>query len=279
MRILTHLVVVALVSGSLFCLSPAVASPGANGGAPAAHPKPARDIKIWTNEDLSTLGPRLETASEPVQSEAASTEAAAVASETPAVSFAPEKDPKWYATQLDMLEAELGRLTDQEEQLRQFRATSQGLPTGLNISAPCEGMTTDNRIAQLDARRLEIAQEIDALGDTARANGMSPGVLVEGRGRVNVETELAPEERRQALIDRYRDVSAELAATQDTVASVNDYATSQNVSLIQPDARWGGNMTTNMLQSLRDRRASLSADSASLEDDARLEGVAPGALR
>jgi hypothetical protein len=110
-------------------------------------------------------------------------------------------------------------------------------------------------------------------------NGMSPGILVEGRGRVSLETELTPEQERDALIDRYRDVSDELSATRDTVASVNDYASSQNVFLVQPDARWGGNMTTNMLQGLYDRQSALAADSASLEDDARREGVAPGALR
>ena len=68
----------------------------------------------------------------------------------------PEKDPLWYAQQLAALSAEFDATSIKEERLRQFRTTGSapGVRIGLQLNAPCEGITTDNEIAQLAIRRL-----------------------------------------------------------------------------------------------------------------------------
>src|ERR1700689_969953 len=55
--------------------------------------------------------------------------------------LAPEQDPRWYAQQVTALESELSTIDSHEDELRQFRATSAGLPTGLVLNAPVEGIT------------------------------------------------------------------------------------------------------------------------------------------
>ena len=278
MRMPDRVVSSSLLLASLVFLLPAIAQAGGGVNAPAApRPGPARDIKVWTNDDVAALGARAESTTRPPAVEAAESETVAAEPETPAP-LPPEKDPKWYAMQLDQLESELADVANEEEQLRQFRETSQGLSTGLNIAAPCRGITTDNRIAQLEARRAETERQIDALADTARVNGLPPGILVEGRGRVRVENELTPEEYREALVDRYRDVSDELAQTLNTIELIRAYGASRNIALLQPDLRWGGNLTTNMQRGLYSRESALAGEANSVEDAARKAGLAPAAL-
>lgn len=270
---------VALISLALAV--PVVALAGGGTGAPASpQPQPVRQIKVWTNDDLAALVPRFESTTESTQIQAARPADAAVvspnASDPP---LEPEQDPYWYAEQLTGLESELASVASQEQQLRHFRATSKGLPTGLNVVAPCVGVGTDNLIAMLAARRQEITQELDTLADTARTHGMTPGILVEGRGRVSLVPSLTPEQQQAALLDQYTSLSDELAQTQATIAAMHAEAASRRETLLQPDARWGGNMTTNLLQTLYNRESELQSELSSIEDELRSTGLEPEALR
>ena len=249
---------------SFALLLPAAASAGGGAGAPAPHP--VRDVKVWTNEDVMALGPRFETAAAPAQAPAAQATATSVSAPAAAALVAPGQDPQWYAEQLASLENELAAVSGREQYLRNFRASGTALGTGLNVVAPCEGVGTDSLIAQLAARRMEISREIDALGDTARINGMAPGILVAGRGRANLPA-LTAAQRQQSLEERSRIVSGELAATEATLSAARAEAVSKGVSLLQPDSRWGGNMTTNLLQGLYDRRSTLQSDAAAIEEE------------
>ena len=269
MRIFQPFVFRSTVLASFLFIAPTVALAGGGTPAPASpQPRPATEKKIWTNEDVEALGPRFEAPSQPGQTAQPTPSAAASAGVGMAASAAPlppEKDPLWYSQQLESLESELADVSAHEAALQNFRATSKGLPTGLNVSAPCEGITTDNLIAQLDARRQELEAEIDALGDTARANDMAPGILVDGRGRVNPDVPLSPAIQRAQIEAQLRESSDELAATQDTVSAMNSDAASQNITLLQPDTNWGGNLTTNMQQNLYDRQGELQGQVDSLE--------------
>lgn len=278
MRILHPFVSRLAISASLLLVLPALALAGGATSAPASpQPRPVQQIKVWTNDDLAALGPRFETTSQPAQTQAAPP-AAAAAPKVSAAPLEPERDPRWYARELGALEDELANVSAQEQQLRNFRATSKGMQTGLNVVAPCVGITTDNLIAMLASRRQEIMQQIDALGDTARTNDMPPGILVEGRGRVSAETPLTPEQQEAALLDRYQSLSDDLADTQYTVAAMHAVAASERMTLLQPDARWGGNMTTNLLQGLYDHQSELQSQLSAIQDQARSMGLGTEAL-
>ena len=262
------------ISAGLLLALPALTLAGGGTSAPAPsspRPQPVREIKVWTNEDVEALGPRFESSSQPAPAVAAETAAAKPA--FAAAHVEPGRDPRWYAQQLGALEDELAEVSAHEMQLRNFRATGSTAHTGLNVVAPCVGVGTDNLIAQLDARRREILQQIDAVGDTARTNAMPPGILVEGRGRVSPETPLTAEEQQSALAGRYRDLSADLAQTRDTISGMQSDAASRRITLLQPDSKWGGNLTTNMQQDLYDQQRELRTQISAIEDQVQGGGA------
>ncbi len=261
-----------LFSPMLLVLIPTVVC--ASGAHGAASPKPqgeTKTIKVWTNEDLEALGPRVKPADEPGPPNAAPP--ALVVNLESAPVLPPKKDPRWYAQQLAALDDQLSSVSEQEDQLLHFRQTRTGLPTGLNVVAPCHGITTDNRIADLEARRLEILQELDNLADIARVNDMPPGVLVEGRGLVSAEVPLSPRQQEGRLAERYEHLTGQLAQTQLTLAGMHEDAQAHRETLLQPDSRWGGNMTTNLLQDLYERQSSLEDQIDSTQDQMQRLGM------
>jgi hypothetical protein len=271
--------------GSVALLSVGFAIPAAaaTGGAPAKPPassKPDTQKKIWTNDDVERLNPEFVPGR---AAESGTTSPAIVQSAPPAPSpvtpVDPQQDPRWYAQQRTALDAELAAIDSREEQLREFRSTSAGLPTGLVLNAPCEGITTDNLIAQLESRRQEIAQQIDALGDLARENNLPPGILVEGRGLELIPTPSSAEEQRAEAARVARDASEQLAQVQGEVGSMQDQLSAQGITLLRPTPGEGGNMTTDLLDRLDSRASALQSEISQAEDAAQGLGVAPGDLR
>jgi hypothetical protein len=253
----------------------------------APQPRPDTTSKVWTNEDVIALGAPYRDTSASQADQGTSNQVPVIqvvtvpelAPAAPSAPLNPQQDPRWYGDQLASLEGQLASIDEEEARLREFRATSSGLPTGLNINAPCDGITTDNLIAQLGDRRREINAQIDELGDTARANDFPPGILVEGRGRVETETQLTPEQERAALTKKFQESSDELAQTRQVVADMHEQAAGQGITLLQPTPGDGGNMTTNLLQNLDDRASTLQNQISAVEDDALSAGVEPSALQ
>jgi hypothetical protein len=211
-------------------------SDGASGVAKSAaspQPKPDEEKKIWTNDDFARAGGTFQQIGDAAPTQAAGAlqmtrrQAAAIVREPVVASrpINPEQDPRWYAQQVGPLESELASIESREQQLRDFRATGKGLPTGLNIIAPCEGISTDNLIAQFDAQQQELLQQMDTLEDTARRNGLPPGILVGGRGRVDIESQMTPEEQRAAiaLAAKGYSVDKRKVVLADPIKVVGDY--------------------------------------------------------
>ncbi len=147
--------------------------------APAASPvptavRPDRQKKVFTNDDIDQMWPKEQAATNVAPVPAANASTAVQARRSVAVSRAarativplsPDQDPVRYAAQMEALNAELDSISSREASLRDFRATGTGpgLTIGLQFYAPCDGITTDNAIAQLELRRREIEQQIDEL--------------------------------------------------------------------------------------------------------------------
>ncbi|HEY4710836.1 MAG TPA: hypothetical protein VIH46_11750 [Candidatus Acidoferrales bacterium] len=272
-----------LASVALLSVGFAIPAAAATGGGPAKPPassKPDTQKKIWTNDDVERLNPEfvIGRAREPVTNSAASAQSAPPAPSS-VVPIDPQQDPQWYAQQVTALDAELAAMDSREEQLREFRSTSAGLPTGLVLNAPCEGITTDNLIAQLESRRQEIAQQIDALGDLARENNLPPGILAEGRGLELVPAQSSVEEQRTEAARVARDASEQLAQVQGVVDSMQDQLSVQGITLLRPTPGEGGNMTTDLLDRLDSRANALQSEISQAEDAAQGLGVPPGDLR
>jgi hypothetical protein len=253
-------------------------------GGPPAKPaaKPDQQKKIWTNEDVARLNPDyVEGAGNSATVIAVVPPTFVVTPEGPkpapvvvAVPIAPEQDPAWYGRQLANWQAQLAAVEAREEQLRNFRATSSGLATGLVLDAPVEGITTDNLIANLDSERRDILAQIDALEDMAHSNGFAPGALVAPEG-----PQPTVEEQREALLRTVQSANAQREGIELTKAMMRQQAADLHATLQTPTPGWGGNMTTDLLERLDRQAASLATTVASADDAARSLGVAPADLR
>lgn len=268
-------------------LTLAAGDPAKSAPAPkAAASKPDTQKKVWTNDDVERLNPAFDP-NAPRNSAVASSRPVAKRSVLPApiavvpsAAIDPQKNPGWYAQQLISLQAEQAAIASREDDLRQFRASGNTISTsGLVLNAPCEGITTDNLIAQLEARRQEIEQQIDSLGDVARINGILPGVLADPASYAPAGSQPDAEEQRVALAQQIQNASDQLAQVSGVVADMRDQQAAQNMTLLPPTPGNGGNMTTDLLERLDNRANALQSEISNAEDAARSLGVPPGDLR
>jgi hypothetical protein len=215
---------------ALAFLAPLATFAGNGPAKPAASPKPDEQKKVWTNDDVQRLNPDFVEVSGK-RNVVESTDLSTVVV-TPTgvrrvpvvvaipVPLADQQNPAWYGQQVTELQAQLAAVEGREDQLREelrtFRETASGLPTGLMLNAPTGGISTDNLIANLDAQRQQILAQLDALSDLARSNGLPPGILVEGCGLVQPEVQPSAAEQRIAAESLAQAAAERLAVVQST---------------------------------------------------------------
>jgi hypothetical protein len=276
----------ALLAASIVCGAsiPAYAG-GAGESAAAKQPVPDREKKVFTNDDLEAKFGKPSVAGEMKNAAAvsASTSATPAAPAAPSVRSArreplePEKDPAWYALQTVSLGDEIASIDAEASRYIQFRApgNTPRAGTGLVLNAPCEGLSTDNRIAQLLARRQELEAQIANLQDTARRNDLAPGIFVDAATIAQASqqrTRLTPAQERAALADRADQLSVELSQTQAEVSGMEADTAARRMTLLRPNG-YGGNFTTDLLQRLATQSSLLQNRINSVADDALRAGV------
>jgi len=145
------------------------------------QPPPKKEKKVWMNEDLEGLrdkaGVSVVGQAAPPPSAQASTEEKPATPRAAAAPYVKQKDPKWYRERLAPLRAEAERIDSESRRLREFRASSRGTQAGIALGQNNIPLSPENQIQQLEARRREIQQQINAIEDQARHNGISPGSL------------------------------------------------------------------------------------------------------
>jgi flagellar biosynthesis/type III secretory pathway chaperone len=252
--------------------------------------RPDREKKVYTNDDIDQMWPKPQAVASDSQTYPASAYTPPVARRPAAVSrplstaSAPpsrENNPLWYAAQVESLYAELDSISSRAESLRDFRATGSdaGVTIGLQFDAPCEGITTDNAIEQLAIRRQEIEEQINELQDMALQNGVPPAVFQDPSEILQAaRKQLSPGQQRAALIERQSELIAKLDGVQNQLADMSSEAAAQGIVLLPPTPEWGGNLTTNRIQSLEERAYLLQNALGENEDAARQAGLAPSAL-
>jgi hypothetical protein len=252
--------------------------------------RPDREKKVYTNDDIDRMWPKEPAAASEAQSyptsaptlpaarrSAADSRAAGVATVLPSR----ENNPVWYAAEVASLYAELDSLSNREESLRDFRATGSdaGVTVGLQFDAPCEGITTDNAIQQLAIRKQEIEQQLNELQETAQQNGVPPAVFQDPSEILQAARKpLSPGQERAVLIERQSELTARLDGVQNQLAAMSDQAAAQGIVLLPPTPAWGGNLTTNRIQSLDERANQLQNALSENEDAAKQAGLAPSTL-
>ncbi len=276
--------ILVLLAANVICGNPipAYASGGAEGAA-SKQPVPDREKKVFTNDDLEAKYGKPSVATEMKSSQAitVSAQPAAPAARTSSSvrreRLSPEKDPQWYARQTVSFSDELASIDSEAQRFIQFRApgNTPRAGTGLILNAPCEGLTTDNRIAQLLARRDEIEMQVAELEDTGRRNDMPPGLFVEAPAIVQASRQTAPltaAQQRAALAEKLGQLSDQLGETQAVVAGMHADTAARRMTLLRP-AGYGANMTTDLLQRLGAKSTALQGEISSVADDALRAGV------
>ena len=252
--------------------------------------RPDREKKVYTNDDIDRMWPKEQAAASEAQSNPANASMPAEARRSAAVSRAAgvatvlpsrETNPVWYAAQVASLYAELDSLSNREQSLRDFRATGSdsGVTVGLQFDAPCEGITTDNAIQQLAIRRQEIEQQLNDLQETAQQNDVPAAVFQDPSEILQAARKPpSPGQARAALIERQSELTAKLDGVENQLAGMSNQAAAQGIVLLPPTPAWGGNLTTNRIQSLDDRANQLRNALSENEDAAKQAGVAPSTL-
>jgi len=142
---------------------------------------------LWTNDELQRL------ASRPVTNAPESSTRDTPPSGTHVHEhYARQKDPKWYARQLQPLREELIRTESELKALQQARKYGKGVTGAVAFDHEPEGVNSEGQVEVLQQRRAELLRKIDELEEEARHNGIAPGEL---------RTERVPEEdnRQEAI--------------------------------------------------------------------------------
>jgi hypothetical protein len=246
----------------------------------SAEPAPDREKKVYTNDDIARMRPKdgFAVVSVPqVQAQAGGTAPDGTTLTIQPVS--PEKDPLWYAKQVVDREAELDRIANKEERSLEFRASGStsmlpGVHIGLRLNAPCEGITTDNEIAQLDLRRQEIEEQLGTIADAAQENDLPAGILRDAPAILAAaEKPLTPDEELRALAERQALLADQLNATQDELSYMSDQAAAIGANLQPPTPGFGGNMTTDLIERLDNRANQIQVALDQTDDNARRIGA------
>jgi hypothetical protein len=243
-----------------------------------AAPAPDREKKVYTNDDIDRMWPK-DNFAVVSASQAQPGDTAPDGTTLIIQAVSPEKDPLWYAKQVVVLEAELNRIANKEERSLEFRtsgstSTLPGVHIGLRLNAPCEGITTDNEIAQLDLRRQEIEEQLAAIADTAQQNDLPPGILRDAPAILAAaEKPLTPDEELRALAERQALLIDQLNATQDELSYMSDQAAAIGANLQPPTPGFGGNMTTDLIERLDNRANQIQVALDQTDDNARRIGA------
>jgi hypothetical protein len=275
------------VSLSILFLAAAFASFGAApafdagpGDGPAApKPKPPVEKKIYTNDDLDALsakygGPARSSGSAAI-STPERTPAPSAATAMPVI-LANDQNPVWYAQQMVGMQSQLASIDTEIADLSQYRASAStaapGVSTGFGLYGPFGAITTWNRIDQLERQRQEIEAQMSVLGDTASANGFSPGMLRDS-DRILEAAEnrlvVTPQERQADLARKEKAYSAQLGQVQQTLGSFSQDAAAQNITLNPVRPGFGGSITTNSIQDLDNQATNLRQKISEIQDETR----------
>ena len=259
----------------------------------APRPKPAAEKKIYTNEDLEALAARYGASTVgqaapqalPAPLAARPIPAQSIAQRTAIVTLPPEKDPARYARDYAALEAAIDAIDSEVAQLRNFRASdaapgaeTPGVTVGLDIYAPCNGISTDNKIANLLQQRAALELEISNLEDTAQANGIRLGQLLSAASAAESGA-AAPSASPAVAQAELAQIETRLATIQGEQNSFQQAAANSNAPFtIAPETKFGGTYQSSYLKRLDNQASTLQSQLSAVADEARRNGVPPATL-
>jgi hypothetical protein len=140
---------------------------------PADKPKPK---KVWTDEDLKAPN------SSTLAANAGDSDGGAgVAGNSSRLRYTRDKDPKWYARELQPLRVELAKVDTEIRSLQEARKDGKGASDAVDLEEEPEGVSPDAQMELLKNERGELVRKIDELEEQGRHNAIAPGDLRDER--------------------------------------------------------------------------------------------------
>jgi hypothetical protein len=165
MHAVTLLVVLSIIS---------LGSPKAAAPHHFAHNRAAAPDRIWTNDDVKTLREEapisiIGTTQAFEASVNTSTPREATAERRP---YVKEEDPEWYAQEIEVRRLEIASAEAQLAQIAETEKTGQGVSDVVPLDTEPVGVMLAGTIWVLEHQVLEARNEIKALQDLGRQNGI-----------------------------------------------------------------------------------------------------------
>lgn len=145
----------------------------------AADKEPAKDKKkpkkVWTEDDISKVGGSISIVGDSSSSTAAkgSSQPNAAGSED----AGQRKQVDFYRDQLRQLETQLDATDKKLDDLRNFKGENSSSSGGINPNQGYSMTPVADQIKQLEDKKKQIQEKIDAVTDEARKKGIEPGEL------------------------------------------------------------------------------------------------------
>ncbi len=270
---------------------PSTANSNAANAKSATAPRPDREKKIYTNDDVEALARNVgastvgnatpPTAPAPADQQQAPRRILVTRFSPAPPPLSLDKDPVWYAQQYASLAARLSDIDGQIVRLRNFRASNAapepapGLDVGLNIYAPCDQISTGDQIRQLELQRAELAAQISDIEDRARMNDIPPAVL---RNAPEVVAQnMSPRARMLATREELNRLQGDLADVNDTQLAMQQLAAAQRSTLLT-ETKFGGGFTADYMKQLDVAKSSIQQQITTVEDTGQREGIPPHTL-
>jgi hypothetical protein len=267
----------------------------------ATAPKPDREKKIYTNDDVEALARNGATTvgnaggipvapdTDSAVMKTSPTRLALIAQVGTTERLAPEKDPIWYAQQYISLSAQLDSVDAEVQRLQNFRHSdappqpAPGLDVGLNIYAPCPAIGTDALLQQLQLQRAAIVAHISDLQDRARANGIAPEALrnaEEVAARAQDISRLPAAVQEKIVTQQVHQLQSELNEVREVKLQMVEQAAEQNITLLPPlpETKYGGGFTVDYLKQLDIRQNQIANQLDQAQDEALRVGIPSRAL-
>ncbi|HXN20127.1 MAG TPA: hypothetical protein VN875_17445 [Candidatus Binatus sp.] len=267
----------------------------------ASAPKPDREKKIYTNDDVEALarngattvgnagGMPIVPDTDTAVMKTSPTRPALIAQVGTIERVAPEKDPVWYAQQYVSLSAQLDSIDVRVQRLQDFRQSdappqpAPGLDVGLNIYAPCPAISTDALIQQLQLQSAAIVAQISDLEDRARANGIAPEALrnaEEVAARAQDISRLPAAVQEKIVTQQVQQLQSELNEVREVKSQMAEQAAEQNITLLPPlpETKYGGGFTVDYMKQLDIQQNQIANQLEQAQDEALRVGIPPRAL-
>jgi hypothetical protein len=158
--------------------SPAAAKTADANGQPADKDAPKdkkKPKKVWTEDDISKVGGSISV----VGSDSASTpgRSSSQPADRSSDDSAQGKQIDYYRDQLRPLQAQLDATDKKIDELRNFKADNSSASGGINPNHGYSMTPIPDQIRQLEEKKKQIQDKIDALTDEARKKGIESGQL------------------------------------------------------------------------------------------------------